>query len=136
MATVPKRSDNPDNFDASEFLASRDAHEKNITELNERMSKVEGHLSTPQALAAFFENSAKDSRVLDGVFAQMFCRFIKENDAVKDAVDKRMEEVDRKFFHKFLRRGWLVIYTLAVAVITLALAVLKDWLEAVLIHKP
>jgi hypothetical protein len=134
MAAGPKRSDN--DFDASEFLAARDAHEKGISDLNDRVANVESKLKTPQDLAAFFESSAKDSRVLDGVFAKMFCRFMKENDEVREAVDKRMEEVDRKFLHKFMKRGWIALYTIGVAVITILLGLLKDYLATLWVHKP
>lgn len=137
MATVPRKpAGEGSDFDPSELLAAHGEHDKTITNLTERMAKVEGRLDTPQALAAYFQESAKDSRVLEGVFADMFCRFIKENDAVKAAVDKRMEEVDRKFFHKFLKRAWWVVYTIGVVILTLAVDVFRSWLEATFIHKP
>jgi hypothetical protein len=135
MANVRKGGD-PNDFDPTDFFTTRDAHEKNLSDLETRVSAIEGKLKTPQDLAAFFEKSAQDSRTLDGVFAKMFCRFLKEHDEVRAAVDNRMAEVDRKFFHKFLKRGWLVLYTIGVAVITLLLDLLKDYLSTLLIHKP
>jgi hypothetical protein len=136
MALPRKGSDPSDNFDASELIASRDSHEKGISELNERVTSMESKLKTPQDLATFFEGASKDSRVLDGVFASMFCRFMKENDQVREAVDKRMEEVDRKFIHKFMKRGWIVLYTIGVFVVSKLSDALGEYLKSLLIHKP
>src|SRR3954453_11257820 len=101
MAISPsRRADRISDFDPSELLATHEQHEKTISDLAERLVKVESNLSTPQSVAVFFQECAKDSRNFENVFAKMFCRFLDENQEVKDALRKRMAEVDRHFFFK------------------------------------
>ena len=135
MARAPKIADEkPSDFDTSELVVTHEQHEKDITDLSERVKKIEGHLCTPQALAGFFQESAKDSRVLEGVFAEMFCRFMNENDGVKIAVEKKFHEVDRNFLHKTFKRLWLPAYSAALILGTIVLQELAKWLISLIPH--
>src|SRR5438477_12994273 len=108
MAIPPsRRTDRISDFDPSQLLATHEQHHKNITDLTERVAKLEQNFSSPQAVAAFFQECAKDSRKFDKIFADMFCRFLDENPDVKEAVRKRMAQVDRNFFFKGFKRSWL-----------------------------
>lgn len=129
-----KTGNDVSDFDPSELLASREVHEKTIASLGDRMAAIEGCLSTPQSLATFFRESAKDSRTLEGVFAEMFCRFIKENEGVKQAIETKINEADRSFLRKGLKRSWGLLWT---AFIFLAGGVAKqvlEWLGSLLPH--
>jgi hypothetical protein len=130
----PEKGDGSD-FDPSELLAAHGEHDKNISNLTERMAKVEGHLATPQALAAFMKESTKDSRMLDGVFADMFCRFMKENPDVQEVVRSKLEEIDRIFFFKTLKRAWFWIYTVIVAMAAIVGKEVVDWMISLIPHK-
>ena len=132
MATGKKVE--PSDFNASDLLAARDAHEKGISDLNERMAKVEGNLETPQQLADYFERSARDSRQLESVFAKMFCRFMNDNDEVKEAVRKKLEEIDRNFFFKTWKRTWFIVYSVGVAIGSIFLKALVDWIISLIPH--
>jgi len=135
MAIPPRKPDKePSDFDTSQLLAAHGEHEKTVVNLTERLTKIEGHLATPQALADFFKESAKDSRYLDGAFAEMFCRFMNENPAVRAAVGKRMEEIDRNFFFKTFKRLWLPIYSVILIVGTILLKAAVDWLLTLIPH--
>ena len=109
MAASPKKQDT--DFDPQDFLASHGQHEKDIFDLTGRVTKLEGYLSSPQALATFLEEFAKDSRNLEGVFAKMFCRFMKENPDVQASVEKKLTEVDRHFFFKNVKRFGFTVYS-------------------------
>ena len=135
MAAAPRKPDSSD-FDPSELLATHVEHEKSISNLTERVVKIEGHLNTPQALAAFFQESAKDSRTLDGVFAGMFCRFMAENSEVQEALKKKMGEVDRHFFYKNFKRIWLPLYSGILIVGTLVIKELVTWAISLIPHHP
>ena len=103
---IPSRKPEKSDFDASELLANHELQENNISNLTARLSKIEGYMATPQSLAAFFQEATKDSRVLDGVFAEMFCRFLNEHEGVQEAVKIKFNEVDRHFVReKFKRWG-------------------------------
>jgi hypothetical protein len=129
-----KKTENSD-FDPDQLLAGHQQHEKTIVSLTERIAKIEGHLSTPQAVAAFFKESAKDSRVLEGVFAEMFCRFVNEHQDVQAAVKKKIEEVDRNFVQTMFKRFWVLIGS---GIIFLAGSVFKEfvqWATSLFPHK-
>jgi hypothetical protein len=130
----PTRKQETD-FDPNDFLAAQGEHEKNISALTERISKIEGHLSTPQSLAAFLNESAKDSRVLEGVFAKMFCRFMADDKDVQDAVRKKIVEADRNFFYKNLKRLWLPIYSATLVVGTIVAKEVVQWLLSLIPHR-
>ena len=100
MAGAGLKKSEKDDFDPSTLVAAQDVHEKSISSLNERVTKVEGNLSTPQALAAFFKEATSDSRVLDNTFAEMFCRFMNEHEGVQAALTKKIEESDRISFSR------------------------------------
>jgi hypothetical protein len=135
MANPPlKRSEKDSDFDPSQLLHSHGEHEKNISDLTSRMAKVEGRMDTPQALADFLEESARDSRKLEGVFAEMFCRFMEENPKVQECVKKRMEEVDRNYFFKTFKRTWFWFYSVVVAVGAIIIKELLGWLLALIPH--
>jgi hypothetical protein len=108
MAGPPRKSEK-DDFDPADLLAYSEQHETKISELTERTLKIETLLSTPQNLATFFEQCSSDSRNFDNVFAKMFCRFMEENTAVREAVQKRVAESDRNFVRKTFKRfgGWV-----------------------------
>jgi|GEM_PF-5392467 len=110
MATIsPKKEAGDSDFDPSQLLAARDEHEKSITNLTDRISKIEGWLCTPQALAGFFREAARDSRELESVFADMICKFMKDNAGVAEAIKGKIEETDRNYIKKqFTRFGKLV----------------------------
>ncbi|MEA3187628.1 MAG: hypothetical protein QOD99_1458 [Chthoniobacter sp.] len=130
MAMSPRRGSDSivSDFDTSQLLATHEQHEKNISDLTERTVKLEKSLATPQAVAGFFEECAKDSRNFDNVFAKMFCRFLDENQDVKDAVRKRMAEVDRNFFYKTFKRIWLPLYSGLLIIATILAKEIVHWL--------
>ena len=132
---VPLKKAEKDDFDPSELLAVHGKHEKDITDLNGRLAKIEGHLQTPQAVAEFFTESTRDSRKLDGVFAEMFCRFMKEHEGVDDAVTKKVEDIDRNFVRKCFKRFWVFIGTGLVFIAGTVFHQLVEWLLSVLPHK-
>jgi predicted component of viral defense system (DUF524 family) len=134
MANVPRRIEKISDFDPSELLATHEQHEKNITDLTERLAKIEGQISTPQAAAAFLQECAKDSRNFESVFATMFCRFLNENVEVKEAMQKRITETDRNFFFKTFKRLWLPIYSVILIVGTIVIKAMVEWLLKLLQH--
>lgn len=134
MAISPTKKSGTSDFNPGELLANHEQHEKNISDLTTRVAKIEGRLDTPQALAAFLQESAKDSRVLEGVFAQMFCRFLKEHSEVQDAVKQKMSEVDRNFFWKNFKRLWFPIYSGVLVVATLMAKELVHWFVTLIPH--
>lgn len=135
MATPIIKKPEKSDFNPGELLANHEQHERNISDLTKRVAKIEGRLDTPQALAAFFQESAKDSRVLEGVFAQMFCRFLKEHPEVQEAVKQKMNEVDRNFFWKNFKRLWLPLYSGCLVVATLVAKEVVHWIVAFIPHK-
>lgn len=136
MAIVPsRRTEKISDFDPSELLATHEQHEKNISDLTDRVVKIEGQIATPQAAAVFLEECAKDSRNFEGVFATMFCRFLKENSEVKAALKDKIDETDRHFFFKTFKRIWLPIYSVGLIVGTIVVKALVEWLMALIPHK-
>lgn len=135
MAVVPRKGEK-DDFDPAELLASSEKHETKLSDLTDRTSKLETLLSTPQTLATFFETCAADSRNFDAVFAKMFCRFMEENTDVKGAIQKRVEESDRKFVHKTFKRfgGWA--YSAFLIFIGAVGKELVQWIFKLLPHQP
>ena len=134
MAAPNLRRSPASDFDPSELLATHEQHEKNISDLNGRLSKLEGHLCTPQALASYFEESAKDSRVLEGVFASMFCRFMNENGEVQIALEKRIEQVDRSHIQKFVKRFGFAVYSFLLIIVGLLGKALGEWILSLIPH--
>jgi hypothetical protein len=135
MAISP-RSPRISDFDPSEFLAGHEQHERTISELTERTFKLEQNFATPQAVASFFQECAKDSRNLENVFAQMFCRFLDDNSDVKDAIQKRISDADRNFFFKTLKRFGLASYSLFLVILGAAGKELVQWLLSIFPHAP
>jgi hypothetical protein len=132
MAYPPKKSE-PEfatisDFDPNVLLQAQGQHEKSIGDLAERVGKIEASLATPQALAVFLEEAAKDSRQLEAVFAKMFCRFMQENSDVQTAVKKKMDEVDRNFFYRNFKRIWFPLYSGLLIFLTLLGKHLMEWL--------
>jgi hypothetical protein len=121
-------------FDPNALLQAQGEHEKSISDLTDRISKIESSLATPQALAVFLEESARDSRQLEGVFAKMFCRFMAEHREVQEAVRKKIEEVDKSYFSRLFRRFGMALYTVAVAVISVIGKNLLDWVISLIPH--
>jgi len=134
MALPTTKKAGTSDFDPSELLATHEQHEKNIVDLTSRVSKLEGHLCTPQALAAYFEESAKDSRILEGVFAKMFCRFMNENPDVQAALEARIAQVDRNFFFKLFKRFGFAVYSFVLVLTGLLVKALGEWIVALLPH--
>ena len=122
-------------FDTKDLLTTQGEQEKTISDLSKRVTTLEGHLSPPQNLAKFFENSAHDSRVLDSVFATMFCRFLRENGNVQQAFKARVDHLDRNFFLKAFKRVGFVLYSLLLVVGTAILSELARWIVSWLSHK-
>lgn len=135
MAAPPSKKSDSSDFDPSQLLAHHEQHEKHISSLTERVAKIEGHLCTPQAVATFFKESAKDSRTLDGVFAEMFCRFMEENEEVKAAIKKKMGELDRNYFLKAFKRLWLPLYSGILIIATVVAKDLTQWLLSLIPNK-
>ena len=96
-------------FESRDLLQGHEEHEKSITDLEERMSKVEVYFNSPQAFAEFFKQALSDSRSVERVFADTFCRLLKENSDVMACVDAKIHAADRNcvsaFFKRF--RGWI-----------------------------
>jgi hypothetical protein len=107
----------PDDFKTAELLKSQEQHGKEISDLSGRIAELEGKLKSPQALAAFFQDATKDSRVLDGVFASMFCRFLKEHEDVQSELRHRLHEADRHYvLEKFKRWGGFIQSGILIAI--------------------
>jgi hypothetical protein len=134
MATPAKIREKISDFDPAELLSSHEQHESKISDLTDRVSKLEKHFATPQAAAEFIEDCAKDSRNFDGVFAKMFVRFLDESTEVREAIQKRMNEADRNFFFKTFRRTWFAIYSILLIVGTVLVKALVQWLLSFLQH--
>jgi len=128
MPNVPRGSERLSDFNPSEFLVAHEQHETKISDLNERTMKLEKSFATPQAVAAFFDECAKDSRNFENVFAKMFVRFLDENPDVREAIRKRMAEVDRNFFLKTFKRIWLPVYSALLIVGTIVVKELVQWI--------
>lgn len=136
MAVPPKKAEKEtSDFDISEILAGQEGHGKNISDLTARVAKIEGNFQTPQAVAAFFQECTRDSRKLDGIFAEMFCRFMDEHDGVREAIKAKMEDIDRSFFYKTFKRLWLPIYSVVLIVGTVVLKDVVQWLLSLIPHK-
>jgi predicted component of viral defense system (DUF524 family) len=133
MAIQPRR-DRISDFDTSQLLATHEQHEKNISDLTERLVKIESQIATPQAAAAFLEECAKDSRNFEGVFATMFTRFVTENPQVKDAVQKQIAESDRNFVVRTFKRFGLGMYSLCLIILGAVVKPLTEWLFSLLPH--
>jgi hypothetical protein len=139
MASYPPRKSDSESgaisdFNPSALAHAQDQHEKSIGDLTERVRKIESSLSTPQALATFFEESARDSRQLDGVFAKMFCRFMAEHPDVQEAVKRKVEEVDRSYVVKTLRRFGGALYAFVLLIGGMLLKALVDWFLSIIPH--
>lgn len=134
---APPKKEETD-FKASDLLATQKEQGDTLSDLSERLERLESYLDTPQKLAEFFEQSSKDSRRLDGVFADMFCRFMRENAEVKAELEERIEAVDRQFFYKTFKKVSFALYTVAVVVGTLVVQVvgqlITQWVSALLPH--
>jgi hypothetical protein len=129
MPSVPPReSERLSDFNPSEFLVAHEQHESKISDLTERTLKLEKSFATPQAVAAFFDECAKDSRNFENVFAKMFVRFLDENPDVREAIRKRMAEVDRNFFFKTFKRIWLPVYSALLIIGTIVVKELVQWI--------
>jgi len=118
----------------TEVLATQAAHQENISELTDRIRKIEQLLDTPIKMADFFDEKSKDSRRVDEVFAKMFCRFIKDNEEVKAALCDKIQQMDRNFFFKSFKRFWLPIYTAITIVATIVLKALVEWGVSLIPH--
>lgn len=110
-------------------------HEGKISDLTQRLGKVESLLGSPQALGVFLKDCAKDSRNFDAVFAEMFCRFMNENAEVKEAVCKKMNETDRNFFFKNFRRLWLPVYSGVIIICTVLAKEFVQWIVSLFHNK-
>ncbi|HEX7260756.1 MAG TPA: hypothetical protein VF258_02990, partial [Luteolibacter sp.] len=117
MPPPPNRSSKTSDFDAGDLLAKNQQHDESIGDLTARLAAIEAKLATPQSLAAYFKSSTEDSRTLDGVFADMFCRFLKEHAGVKECMTEKIAESDRNYFQKSLNRFGKVIYAVLLIVI-------------------
>ena len=71
---------------------------------------------------------------MEGVFAKMFCRFMAENAEVQEAVRKKVEEVDRSFIAKTIRRFGVAIYTVIIAGAAIIGKELLEWALSLLPH--
>ena len=123
---APPRQEESD-FNAGELLATQQQHGNTLSELTGRVVKIEGYLETPQKLADFFKEAAKDSRVLEGVFAEMFCRFIKDNIEVKTALEKKVDEVDREYIKKVFKRFGAIVWSGLCIVVGGIITALIQW---------
>lgn len=73
--------------------------------------------------------------MLEGVFAQMFCRFLKENQEVREAMVNRMQEIDRNFFYKAFKRLWLPIYSVSLIIGAIVMKEVVQWAISLIPHK-
>lgn len=94
-------------FDSSALAVEE--HGKNISDLTDRMRKIESFLETPQSFADFFESRSKDSLRLQGIFCAMFIRFLDKEDDVQAAISRRLEALDKHFVHRTWRQFGLWI---------------------------
>ena len=131
MAATPKRTpEKVSDFNTAELLAQQEAHEQNICDLQSRIEKLENCFGTPQKMADFFQDATEDSRKLDGVFAQMFCRFMKEHEDVQTELRQRLHEADRHYvLEKFKRWGGLFKSAVLIAVGAIGKEIIT-WLAA------
>lgn len=114
---VNRKPTDPSDFNLSELVSSRDKHAENIANLTERLARIEGDLGTSESFAIFFEGKAGDSLKLQRVFLTMFVRFLEKEESAQAAVEKRIQELDRRFVHKAWRRFGLGIVGVLVFVL-------------------
>ena len=139
MAISPSRRGDSaavSDFDTTKLLADTQEHERNISDLTARLAELEKKVSTPQATAEFIKECAKDSRNFDNVFAEMFRRFLDENQEVKDAVQERMAKVDREFFFKTFKRFWGTVRAILLVVLGAIAKPALEWLLSLIPHVP
>ena len=115
---APPRKTAKDDFQPDVLLAETAQTKKEVSEMDERISKLEELFESPQNFAKMFEEHTKDSRSMTRMFSGVFCEMMKDDEAVKNAIKDRVEMIDRGYIRALIKRGGVLLWSLALIFIT------------------
>lgn len=105
-------------FNPDELIKASADHEKSLAELQKTVKILDKRVGTNAALATSFKQAFENDKKMDKVLVDLIVNLVKTNDTVKAAVNKAVENADRKWWNGAWKKSLTAIGAVILALIS------------------